>query len=144
MEYIFISKKNPMYKQAAAIRYHIFFKPYGLGWDMVYDNLEEKAVHLICIQGEEVLGYGRLTYETEETVAVSQLVVKESYQNQGIGKGLMKHFIHFSRKEGYREIILNAKVEVMGFYEKLGFLLEGDTFPSKKTGIPHIKMIKEL
>lgn len=144
MEYIFINTENPMYKQVVDLRYNIFFKPYNFGLDKVYDSLEEKAIHLVCAQGKEVLGYGRLTFENDEIAVVSQLVVKESFQKQGNGKGILKYLMSFSRERGYKKIILSAKVEAKGFYERLGFISEGDVYPSKKTGIGHIKMVKDL
>lgn len=144
MEYIFITTENQMYKQVIDLRYNIFFRPYNFGLDKVYDSLEKEATHLVCAHGSEVLGYGRLTFEDDENAVVSQLVVKENFQRQGIGKGILNYLMSFSQEKGYKKIILSAKVEAKGFYEKLGFVSEGDEFPSKKTGLPHIKMVKSL
>jgi predicted GNAT family N-acyltransferase len=102
-----------------------------------------KAIHLACVQNQEVLGYGRLTFENIDIAVISQLVVKENFQKKGIGKELLKHLMALSKEKGYKKVVLNAKIEAKGFYEKLGFFSEGDTFPSKKTGLSHIKMVKD-
>jgi predicted GNAT family N-acyltransferase len=144
MEYIYINTDNPMYKQVVEIRFNIFFKPYNCGWDKVYDALEESAIHLVCVQNQEVLGYGRITFENKDFATISQLVVKEKFQKMGIGKEILKHLIVFSKNKGYKRVTLNAKIQAKEFYEKMGFCSKGDSFLSKKTKLLHIKMIKDL
>jgi predicted GNAT family N-acyltransferase len=43
---------------------------------------------------------------------------------------------------GVRVVLLHARVSVLGFYAKLGYLAEGDDFPL--VGIPHRAMRKRL
>ncbi len=142
MEYILITSDNPFYRQAIELRYNVFFKPFNVGLDKVYDDLEEGSVHLVCIEKEEVLGYGRLTFADDNISVISQVVVKEDYHKMGIGKELMEHLLSLAKEKGCKAVSLDARIEVKAFYEKLGFHTEGDVFPSKKTGLPHIKMVK--
>ncbi len=144
MEYILITSDDPLYSQAIDLRYEVFFKPFNVGLDKVFDGLEEGAVHLVCVEKKEVLGYGRLTFDNDNISVVSQMVVKEAYHKMGIGKELMKHLMSLAKEKGRKAVILDAKIEAKKFYEKLGFHTEGDIFPSKKTGLPHIKMVKTL
>lgn len=143
MEYEFISKDNPEYEQVVKLRYDTFFKPYNLGWENIYDELEENAIHLVCTNGEEVVGYGRLNFADKNAV-VSQMVVKKGFQKQGIGTNILEKLIMFSLNKGEDKVVLSAKVEAIKFYERIGFILDSEVYPSKKTGLPHIRMIKNL
>lgn len=144
MKYIFVDENNDMYKQAVALRYSTFFKPLNLKIDKVYDDLEQESIHLVCNQNEKVLGYGRLTISNDKVGLISQIVVNEDYQKMGIGQELIRRLIKFSKENKCNSIALNSKIEAVEFYSKLGFCKVGDIFSSKKTGLPHIKMIKIL
>jgi predicted GNAT family N-acyltransferase len=54
--------------------------------------------------------------------------------------------VQFSEKwanqNGYKIIDLHARKNVVPFYEKLGYHVEGDEF--LEVGIPHLRMIKQL
>ena len=117
MEYEFISRDNPKYEQVVKLRHDTFFKPYNLGWENIYDELEENAIHLVCTNGDEVVGYGRLNFNDKDVV-VSQMVVKEGFQKQGIGTNILEKLIMFSLNKGEDKVVLSAKVEAIKFYEK--------------------------
>ncbi len=143
MKYEFISKDDPEYEQVVKLRYDTFFKPYNLGWENIYDELEENAIHLVCTNGDEVVGYGRLNFDDKDAV-VSQMVVKEGFQKRGIGTSILEKLIMFSLNKGEDKVVLSAKVGAIKFYERIGFILDSEVYPSKKTGLPHIRMIKNL
>jgi predicted GNAT family N-acyltransferase len=144
MEYTLVNTADPLYRQAVELRYEVFFKPFNGGWDNIYDDLEEKALHLVCVENNQVFGYGRLNLVNEDTAVISQMVVAENLRHLGIGKELMRLLMNLAQEQGRTMAILNARVEAQKFYEKLGFHREGDIFPSKKTGLPHVKMVKKL
>ena len=46
------------------------------------------------------------------------------------------------RGGGYEEIVLHARETALGFYQKLGYETEGDSFT--EVGLPHSAMRKKL
>jgi ribosomal protein S18 acetylase RimI-like enzyme len=58
------------------------------------------------------------------------LIVKDNYQNRGIGNFLMKYLLNMAIKEGLSEIrltVLSVNVKALRFYEKFGFKVVGET-----------------
>jgi len=44
------------------------------------------------------------------------------------------------KEKGAKKYVLNAQIQVQGFYEKLGYTVVSDVF--EEAGIPHVKMEK--
>lgn len=142
-EYVFINMDNPLYQQAVDLRYRIFFRPWNIKQEIVFDSYEDTAIHMICLTEGKVNGYARLNYEGQEAI-LSQIVVDEEYRNQGLGSELVKRLLDKARLDKKDRVTLSAKVEATKFYKKFAFVVTGDSFSSPKTGLPHIKMILQL
>lgn len=143
-EYFFINEGNYLYNEALKLRYNVFFKNANCKNDVLIDNLEKDAIHLICYEkGKTVIGYGRLNI-LGNRAHISQLVVDENYRKRGIALHIMNMINEKIISQNVKESFLNAKVDAIKFYEKLGYYDIGGIFPSKKTGIPHIRMVKSI
>lgn len=79
------------------------------------------------LENEDKLEYGREHYPA---LQISQLAVCNEYQKSKIGTFLcdfcFDRALKFSERIGCRFLILNARQEVIGFYEKYGFKLLPD------------------
>jgi GNAT superfamily N-acetyltransferase len=71
-----------------------------------------------------------------------QLAVREDFLKKGFGRELVSYAESFARERGYGEIALHARETALGFYEKLGYEAEGDSFT--EVGLPHLAMRKKL
>jgi predicted GNAT family N-acyltransferase len=78
----------------------------------------------------------------EHCIKMRQLAVRESYQGKGVGRELVNYAESFAKGRGNEEIVLHARETVRGFYEKLGYEAEGDSFI--EVGLPHLAMRKKL
>ena len=59
-----------------------------------------------------------------------------------VGYRLMEAMLEWAGKRGFTEAILGAQLQAIGFYERLGFVPEGDVFDD--AGIPHRQMRRAL
>lgn len=143
IDFIFTTKKTDLYKQAIKLRYEVFFRPLNVSLDAVYDSLEDMSIHLVAKTNDAILGYGRLTIENDEG-QISQMVVEKDYRGIGLGAEIVRILIEKAAENGVARIFLNARIDALEFYEKLGFISIGTDFPSKKTGIPHKRMEKAI
>ena len=95
-----------------------------------YISSEELTMKLEDYYSDEKahkLGYN--TLKEEDFVYLDKLVVKRKYQKQGIGDKLMKEFIKFFNKKGYKEFFLKAMPgpdslslnKLISFYKGFGF-----------------------
>ncbi len=52
---------------------------------------------------------------------VEDVVTRQGYESQGIGKALIKRAVDFAKENGCYKVILNCNEGNVGFYEKQGF-----------------------
>ena len=76
------------------------------------------------------------------TVQLRQMAVRNQLQGKGIGRALMEFAETIARDTGFREISMHARSSSSGFYERLGYKIDGDEFI--KLSIAHILMKKRI
>lgn len=111
--------------------------------ERIYHELDEKdlkAVHIFHVnEQEEIDAYARV-FEEDEKVVFGRLVTAPSARGKGLGHRLVEEILIFCEKKWPRKIIeIEAQEQVVGLYEKFGFVSQGEPFIFEST--PHIKMI---
>jgi predicted GNAT family N-acyltransferase len=141
--FLYIDADSKYYKDAVDLRFSVFYKEFDLDINIINDSDENTSIHLAVVAEEKVIGFGRLSLY-DGTARISQMVVNRNMRGRGIGSGIMNILIERSIKEGCRLICLNSRMDAVSFYRKFGFEEAGNEFPSKKTGLTHIRMEKKL
>lgn len=136
----FVEHGSREWLQAREIRYALFFQPQGLAPTIMDDEQEAHASHLVAVDGDEVVGYGRLFELRRGEFQISQMAVLPAYQRRGIGKMILHNLIRRAVDDGAASIELEARLSAVDFYAREGFHRCGEVFPSTKTGIPHVSM----
>ena len=63
-------------------------------------------------------------YETDkDTVILGRVVVLPEYRGQKLGSRTVSEAEHWIKELGYKEIVIDSRVEVQDFYTKLGYSL---------------------
>jgi len=75
-------------------------------------------------------------------VKAERVAVRRPFRGAGVGRALMRALEDEARALGRRELVLNAQLPVVAFYERLGYRAEGPEF--LEAGIPHRAMRKPL
>jgi len=124
-----------------SLRDDILRKPLGLTFSK--EELEKEKDHLLiaAYEDEQILGCCMLV-EEGKTVRLRQMAVLNDLQGKGIGRALMDFAENLSRDRGYKKITMHARKDALGFYQKLGYIVEGNEF--LELNIPHYKMEKKL
>lgn len=137
----FKGTESPFYKDALKIRYDVFIKEQHVPEELEIDELETAAEHMVMYENEQPVGTGRI-YECEKGVyQIQRVAIDKRYRGQGIGFLLMKEVEnHIGKKQANAEMVLDAQIHALPFYEKLGFVSEGPVFMD--AGISHKKMTK--
>jgi hypothetical protein len=123
------------------LRYENFFKDLNLPREIVSDSNEEESTHLVCINSERLLGYGRLTID-QNISQISQVVVDPEARGQGIASEIISRLIKRAIENNSDKVYLNARLNAIDFYRKFDFKPVGEVFSSSKTTIPHQRMEK--
>lgn len=128
------------YELSLLLRDAVLRKP--LGMNLFDENLskEIKDVHIGAFVSNQLVGVLVLTKVNEDIVKMRQVAIAGSFQKKGIGRQLVEFAESYAKEKGYIEIVLHSRQVSVGFYEKLGYTIEGEPFV--EVGIPHKKMFK--
>ncbi|NEQ63961.1 MAG: GNAT family N-acetyltransferase [Symploca sp. SIO1B1] len=69
-----------------------------------------------------LIGFARATSDHAFNATIWDVVVHPDFQNQGLGKALMKYMIKKLRNEDISNITLFADPQVVNFYRRMGFM----------------------
>ena len=139
-----IATVDPRYEAARDVRYRVLYAPWDLSRDLVEDTDGHEYVHFVAVDNDgTVVGYARLHLEAGESQAY-QVAVDEARRGRGIGRALMDAVARRARAEGRDFLVLDARERALGFYRRLGYTAEGETFISGRTGTPHRRMRRIL
>jgi predicted GNAT family N-acyltransferase len=131
------------YEQAAEVRYDALYREWGLPRTLIEDTDGRTYRHAAVFDGERLVGYARLWLEDGES-KVFQLAVANDRQGEGIGALLVDTLLEWAREAGRTKVELDARVHVVGYYERLGFTAEGDVFIAGRARTPHRRMRRSL
>lgn len=133
---------SPEYKQMVKLRDDVLRKPLGLNF--TDDELEQEKEHMMigAFDDDQILGCCMLVEEPPQTVRLRQMAVLNDLQGKGIGRALMTFAENLARDRGFKHITMHARKHAIGFYEKMGYHVQGDEFT--EVTIPHYVMQKKL
>lgn len=131
-----------MYAQAVKLRYELFFKAFHLPESIVVDEWEAISIHVATDDTGSLVAYGRLSELETGVFKISQVVVRPELQRQGHASRLVTVLVNRAMTVGATRIELNAQVSARALYKRLGFFEAGPVYPSKTTGLPHVRMLR--
>ncbi len=133
---------SPEYRQMLKLRNEILRKPLGISFSE--DELEKEKDNLLiaAYDDEEMLGCCMLVENSTTSMRLRQMAVKDNLQGKGIGKALTLFVENLARDRKFKSIIMHARKDTIGFYEKMGYKVASEEFV--EIGIPHYVMGKDL
>lgn len=137
--YELIDYKSKEFKQVIDLRFDILFKPYSKIDKYDYDKLDNISFHLVALHKDKVIGYSRMTNLNGEG-KITNVVVDPEYIKKGIGHEMLKIHIMKAEEKNVNCLSLNARLDTINFYSKVGFQCKGDIFLSDKSGL----MLQEM
>ncbi len=125
-----------------ALRREVFVEEQGVPVAEEMDGLDAECTHFLALAGGDVVGTARLRVTDDGHAKAERVAVRRSVRRSGAGRALMRALEDETRGRGRRELVLNAQLPVIAFYERLGYRVEGAEF--LEAGIPHRAMRKPL
>ncbi len=132
------------YEQLVELRYKVLLEPLGLKFLDSHRDKEVNYLHIGCVESldDKLIGGLMLIPLDDKNIRMMQVAVDTKYQGEGIGHELVRYAEKRAKKAGFQNIIMHAMLNVIGFYEKMGYHQEGDIFEER--GITFAKMVKKL
>lgn len=128
---------TPEYAEAAEIRYDALYSELNLPRSLIADTDGRTYQHIAAFDPDgRVIGYARIWLDEGES-KIFQVTVDRGWRSCGVGAALVRELMRMAAQAGRSEVVLDARAHVVGFYERLGFVAEGDEFLSPRTGTPH-------
>ena len=125
-----------------ALRREVFVEEQGVSVAEEMDGLDAECTHFLALAGGDVVGTARLRVTGDGHAKAERVAVRRSVRRSGAGRALMRALEDETRGRGRRELVLNAQLPVIAFYEHLGYRVEGAEF--LEAGIPHRAIRKPL
>lgn len=120
------------------IRTEVFIVEQHVPVELEWDEDDNKCVHFIVRNNGNAIATARLKPDGH----IGRMAVLKPDRTKGVGAKLLKFVLTHAENQGMKKAFLNAQVNVIGFYEKHGFIVLGDEFLD--AGIPHRAMQKNI
>ncbi len=137
-----IIKRVETYKElqdAFDVRKQVFVQEQNIPLEIEQDEHEHDSVHFVVYKNEAPIGAARIR-EINREAKIERVCVVKKHRSDGVGRKLMKAIEDYAAEQKWLPIRLHAQLDVVPFYEKLGYQIESEPF--YEAGIPHYAMKK--
>ncbi|MFM2207127.1 MAG: hypothetical protein RL213_1102 [Bacteroidota bacterium] len=126
------------------IRYEVLRKPWNQPFSSTKDEAEDISFHLLLTDPEgRPAGAGRLQFNSASQGQIRSMAVREDLRGTGWGSTILKRLEQEAADRGMTEIVLDARIGAVHFYENAGYTVTGDSYLLFGE-IPHKAMRKRL
>lgn len=127
---------------AAELRTRVFVNEQGVDPAIERDGRDGDTLHVTVSDPQgAVVGTGRLMLG-DGYAKVQRVAVDASRRGEGIGRRVMEGLDRLAIHEGIREMRLSSQADAVPFYERLGYVAQGE--PYLEAGIVHLAMSRAL
>ena len=122
-----------------AVRWKVFVEEQRVPEDEEWDDYDPVSRHVIAAAADGApVGTGRLLPDGH----VGRMAVLKEWRGRGVGGAVLGHLLKLAHETRHAVVRLHAQTHALGFYEKHGFVAEGEEF--MEAGIPHLRMSRIL
>ena len=129
---------DQLQQDAKLIRTQVFICEQGITEADEWDDQDLISQHFVIYDQDQPIATARLLQDN----SVGRVAVIQKYREQGIGRLIMLEIIEHAQQQQYSFLKLSSQLHAISFYEKLGFVTQGN--PYDECGIPHIEMMMPL
>ena len=129
-------------QEAYYVRKQVFIEEQGVPVEMELDEFDPTAKHALAYVNLECVGTARLIALPGNVGRIGRMAVLQAYRRQGIGGKLLNALLESCKSQGIAQLELHAQLSAMSFYEKFGFIAQGEMY--YEAGIAHRDMILSI
>jgi len=140
---ILILQTQSELEQYYDLRWRILRKPWNQPKGSEKDEIENECIHVIAKYNDDIIGVGRLQFNSKDEAQIRYMAVEPDYEKQDVGKKIVGALEGYVRENKRTMITLDAREPAVGFYEKLGYTKKEKTYLLFNK-IQHYKMRKTV
>lgn len=129
---------SDLYVLALRLRREVFVHEQQVPAELEYDQHDLTARHFVSLVDGDVVATLRVI-SLPEHEKISRFAVHRAFRGRGVGRRLLEHVIATLASEDRTRLYLEAQVDAIGFYERLGFTAYGEVY--QDAGIDHRRMV---
>ncbi|MEM8898132.1 MAG: GNAT family N-acetyltransferase [Bacteroidota bacterium] len=120
------------------IRTRVFVEELSVWQEDEYDGFDHLANHYLAYLDGKAIGTGRWRRDLRASrIKIERIAVLADYRKKGVGTALVKKMLEVTPDTVERYV--HTPIPTIGFFEKCGFVEEGEEF--EEAGLPSVKMI---
>ena len=128
--------------------YHLRWKLLRAPWNQAegseIDDIEDRCFHIMAIDDKNrVIGIARLQFNSNTETQIRYMAVARESERKGIGRELVNTLEQRAKNSSHKTIILDAREQAVGFYQKLEYKITGESYLLFDV-IQHYRMVKTL
>jgi len=127
---------------AVKIRETVFVVEQNVPADLELDEYDFTAIHVIMYVDNQPAGNGRIVLKDDDKWYIGRVAILKEFRGKSYGKVLMQEITKVAQEKGLKEVFIHAQIQVVPFYERLGWKSFGEEF--EEAGIVHKHMSIEL
>lgn len=131
------------FSQYYDLRWRILRRPWKQLRGSERDGLEAECIHIMAVEDEAVVGVGRGQMNSKDEAQVRYMAVEEGRRGKGVGSRVLSELEERLSRLGAKRVVLDARETAVGFYQKKGYILVGDSH-TLFGSVPHKRMMKRL
>jgi len=132
------------FKQYYQLRWQLLRAPWHQPQGSEIDDIEDQCFHTIAVDNKDkIIGIARLQFNSISEAQIRYMAVTKVHEKKGIGNKMVNFMENHATKTGRSTIVLDARENAVGFYEKLGYKISKKSYMLFNE-IQHYSMIKTL
>jgi len=129
-------------REAFDVRRQVFVLEQGISEDLVFDDNDRDALHLVVKDGKRAIGTARVRFLGNNEAKLERMAVSKAFRHKGVGRGMVAFLDEELSAKQVQELVIHAQEGAVEFYKSCGFKESGSPF--MEANIKHIKMHKRL
>ena len=119
-------------EDAQRVRIEVFVIEQNVPIELEWDEGDEVSTHAIAYDEEGLpVATGRLLPDGH----IGRMAVIKPLRGCGLGREVLQALLQHAREKGHKDLLLHAQTHALAFYEKQGFIAEGEEF--LEADMPH-------
>ena len=98
---------------------------FGFGVDLEKEFIDDTidSLYVLTLDDNKPVSTCRIhLFEDRKEAKIERVATISSYRNKGCGRLTIKAAEEWIKELGYNKVIINSRVEVLGFYKALGYI----------------------